>query len=220
VYTLDYRARYLAGPAEPDTGRTSRGEGGSGPLADDAALPLRDGRHHVRDEPAGGRCHVSPEVERLRAHLADLSREEPVLEAERALLALVEEIRCLAEGYEPADGALVRSLTVAIAHVIEQVVVHPREAPMDAKPRPNSGRSVFLVGKRHLIEMIARETLPQPVRLADGSLVYAELPAFERVSLGAENAPITSVLGALSARLLRRLADQDARPPTPSPSRW
>ena len=78
--------------------------------------------------------------------------------------------RRLASGYRDSDAALVHSLRLAIGQVVEQIVVHPLEAVEGAVERPDESPSVFLVGRCHLVELVARETFPQPVKLKKGRL--------------------------------------------------
>jgi hypothetical protein len=80
------------------------------------------------------------EVEGLRGHVQTLSEQEPIREARQLLHDLLDEIRGLADRYEPEDDALVQALRTAMAQVVERIIIHP----LDAAVWNESGRTVFL----------------------------------------------------------------------------
>lgn len=147
------------------------------------------------DEIGSEREAARAEQERLRRHLADLEQESPIRDAQRQLHALLDEIRQLAEAYEPDDDQLVRPLRDALASIVDEILIHPLAPPENPLERPDTGRSVFLVSGGLLIEIVAKEVSPQPVTLIDGTIVHADLPHFEPVALDrANNEPFASMI--------------------------
>ena len=72
---------------------------------------------------------------------------------------------------------------------------------------PDNERSVHVFGRHHRIEIVAKETSPQTVHLADGSVVEVDLPHFEPVAVErADNAAFASPIGDLTVRVLETLA--------------
>jgi hypothetical protein len=168
----------------------------------DGALTVEEWRGFA-DDIEGERRGALAEVERLRRHVADLAREAPLHDAQLALHALMDEIRGLADGYQPEDEDLVRALRIALAKVVDQIIIHPLQKPDDAPKRPDNERSVHIFGRHHRIEIVASEACPQTVHMADGSVVEVDLPHFEPVALErADNAAFASIIWSVPSGLV------------------
>jgi hypothetical protein len=200
-----------------DTERALRDAEREADLADERLTRIRrdyaDGKlsadewRGFADEIEEGRSACLAEVDRLRARVSQLQDEQPVLAAQQALLALLERLRLLAERHNDAsvDQHLVRSISQAMRGLIEQVIISPRDLPEGTPGRadPYDGtRSVFIPIGAFLVEIVAKESAPTPVELADGSLGYADLPSFERAALPwTDNGPIGSIIWSLPSGL-------------------
>jgi hypothetical protein len=158
-------------------------------------IGVAEWREH-RDDIEAGRVAAEAEVERLAARVDELDREGASVDAQAALVSMLD-LRAMASRYDAdaPDADLVAALRMAMAETIEGIDTSNAVPVEEIRYAPDPGveaRTIYLVAEEVTIGVTVRRTTEQEVTGADGATLKADLPTYERAALPlSENASLT-----------------------------